>query len=248
MADPDGPWTPPPAPKKAPRPGLLLWLSLLAGAGLVFLILTRLFPGQLSSRDDWGEAFRLFGLLALVSSGLVATRRIDLGASARNIALWAAIFAIAFLAYAFRGDLLAAGLKARSALIPAYAVADSPRSLIVGRSEGDGFYVMAYVDGAPVRFIVDTGASDIVLSPADAKRVGLSAAGTYFQPSETANGVGYGAPVMLGSLTVGPIRLHDVPAFINQAPMSASLLGMPFLKRLDSFEVRGDQLFLRGRG
>jgi aspartyl protease family protein len=108
---------------------------------------------------------------------------------------------------------------------------------------------MGEVDGAPVRFVVDTGASDIVLSPQDAARAGLLPPSTkYSRPSETANGVGYGAPMDVRSLEVGPIRLANVRVFVNQAPMSASLLGMTFLDRLDSFEVRGDQLFLRGRG
>jgi aspartyl protease family protein len=224
MADPHGPWrhAPPPPPKTRSRLGLLLWLGLMAAAAAVFFLLMRLFPEQRSGME-WADAFRLFGLLALVSSGLVATRSLDLGLAARNIALWAAIFTLAFLAYAFRGDLLSVGLRARSALIPAYAVANSPTSIVVSRGEGGGFYVMGSVNGAPVRFIVDTGASD------------------------TANGIGYGAPVTVNSLAVGPIHLSKVPVFINQAPMRESLLGMAFLDRLESFEFRGDQLFLRGR-
>ena len=57
-----------------------------------------------------------------------------------------------------------------------------------------------------------------------------------------------GALGVVDSLEVGPIRLTRAPVEINRAPMSSSLLGMPFLKRLESFEVRGDQLILRGRG
>ena len=108
--------------------------------------------------------------------------------------------------------------------------------------------MVGQVNGAPVRFMIDTGSTDIVLSPDDAGRVGLHPADAAFsRPTETANGVGYGAAVTIDSLAAGPIRLTDVPVSINKAPMSTSLLGMPFLKRLDSFEVRGDQLFLRGR-
>jgi aspartyl protease family protein len=59
--------------------------------------------------------------------------------------------------------------------------------------------------------------------------------------------VGHGAAATVHSPAVGPIRMTNVLVEINKAPMGASLLGMPFLKRLDSFEVRGDQLFLRAR-
>jgi aspartyl protease family protein len=64
--------------------------------------------------------------------------------------------------------------------------------------------------------------------------------------AETANGVGYGAPIR-ATLEVGPIDLADFPMTVNQAPMRRSLLGMSFLNRLQSFEVRGDTLILRWR-
>jgi aspartyl protease family protein len=71
---------------------------------------------------------------------------------------------------------------------------------------------------------------------------------TFSAPSETANGVGYWAPYTAANLTVGPIRFTNMPVAINKSSMSASLLGMSFLKRLDSFEVRGDQITLKWRG
>jgi aspartyl protease family protein len=249
MTQPEGPWRDaPPPPKKGARGGFLMWLAFLAAMGLGFLVLTRLFPGR-GPGSDWPESLRLFGVLAVVSSGLVFMRRIDVGQTARHLAGWAAIFAVAIAGYAYRGDVRAGLLKVRLALVPAYGVVDSPRSMIVGRGEGDAFYVFGKVDGAPVRFLIDTGASEIVLSPADAQAAGLSPETMDFStPSETANGVGYSARAMVRSLKIGPIRMTDVPVSINQNPMSVSLLGMPFLKRLDSFEVRGDRLYLRGRG
>jgi aspartyl protease family protein len=116
-------------------------------------------------------------------------------------------------------------------------------------AEGNGnFYVLGSVNGAPVRFLIDTGATDIVLSPSDAGRLGVdTAALVYGREAETANGAGYGASFKADSLTVGQVALTDVPMVINQAPMSASLLGVAFLKRLDSFEVRGRRMYLRWR-
>ena len=58
------------------------------------------------------------------------------------------------------------------------------------------------------------------------------------------NGIGYGAPIRLDTIEVGPIRLTDVAASVNQAPMDRSLLGMTFLRRLSAYEVRGDSLTL----
>jgi aspartyl protease family protein len=119
--------------------------------------------------------------------------------------------------------------------------------MVVGRSDGGAFFVMAEVNGSPVRFLIDTGSSEIVLSPADAARAHVNSAGATL-PSETANGVGYGAVATVDNLTVGPIRMRDVPVAVNRAPMSESLLGMSFLRRLESFEVRGDEMILKGKG
>jgi aspartyl protease family protein len=122
------------------------------------------------------------------------------------------------------------------------------RELVVSQDPDGGFYLMGQVNGQAVRFLVDTGASEIVLSPADARRIGVDPASLVFDhPSETANGVGYAAPFVADSLAVGPIRLENVPVAINQAPMSSSLLGMSFLKRLESFRVSGRKLYLQPR-
>ena len=250
MSEPDGPWSGAPRsdePRRTTKLGMGLWLGLLAGVGALFLLLAWLLPADRGDTDG-SEALRLFGTLALVTSGLARVRRIDLGATARIVAGWLAIFLVAITAYALRDDALHVALRLRSALLPGHAVASSAHTLVIGRGEGDGFFVVGRVNGAPVRFMIDTGATDILLSPADAERAGLHPADlAYSRPSETANGVSFDASATVNNLAVGPIRMSDVPVEVNKAPMDASLLGMPFLKRLDSFEVRGDQLFLRGR-
>ncbi|MEI9890753.1 MAG: TIGR02281 family clan AA aspartic protease [Caulobacteraceae bacterium] len=97
---------------------------------------------------------------------------------------------------------------------------------MVGRDTDGGFYVTGQVNGQTVRFLADTGSSDIVLSPADAQRLGLDPASMQFSKSaETANGIGFGAPYKAASLAIGPIQLADVPMSVNKAAMSSSLLG-----------------------
>ena len=67
----------------------------------------------------------------------------------------------------------------------------------------------------------------------------------YTQVYSTANGRVRGAPLVLGSITIGGIRITDVDASVNQAPMASSLLGMSFLGRLSAYEVRNGSLTLR---
>ncbi len=83
------------------------------------------------------------------------------------------------------------------------------------------------VNVTPVRFTVDTGASDIVLSPADAERAGIDVAGwtTAAKPARRIRHRAARATVTLASLTLGPIRLEHIDVSVNQAPMAGSLLG-----------------------
>jgi aspartyl protease family protein len=86
----------------------------------------------------------------------------------------------------------------------------------------------------------------VVLSPADARRMGFDLGRLDFTGrAETANGHVRSAPVRLRELVIGPIRLTDVRAAVNEAEMSESLLGLSFLSRLEGYEVSGDRLTLR---
>ncbi len=250
MADFEGPWggakPPPPPPEPRRRVGLIVWLAVMAAAAVLLLVLLRLFPGQLSGAR-WTDAAYLLGLLALVSSGLVAARRFNIAQTLRHAGVWLMVFALALLGYAYRGEISAVALRVRSALIPAYAVSTSPHATTVSRSEDGAFYINGAVDGVQLKFIIDSGATDIVLSPADAERLGLDLSAIKFlNPAGTANGVGYSAPFTARTLTVGPFVMRDVRMQINQKPMEASLLGMPFLQRLHA-EIQGDRMILKDR-
>jgi aspartyl protease family protein len=106
--------------------------------------------------------------------------------------------------------------------------------------------VEAMVNGAPLTFLVDTGASDIVLTMADAERLGLRPGSLHFtQRFATANGEVRAAPVVLREIRVGQFSLFDVPASVNEAPLRVSLLGMSFLQKLNGYGVENGRLVLR---
>jgi len=246
-----GPWSLPPAPKpprahRRPPIGLIIWLGLLAATAIVFFTLTTLFPGRQTGIDQT-NALYVLALLALVASGLVYARRLRLGETARHLAIWFAIGATLLVGYSFRVELAGVFDRVRGEIIPGYPVPISDRSLVLTASVDGHFYVIGQVNGAPVRFIVDTGSSGVVLSPADAQRAGLDLASLrYSSPGETANGVGYDAQTSVQALSVGPLRLANVPVEVNKTPMSASLLGMSFLRQAD-ITTHGDQMTLKWR-
>lgn len=246
MSEQKGPWPPD---KRKPRLRLLVWIGLIVAAVIGLVVLSKLFPGQVS--DDYDRAYLLRGIivLAFVSAGIVyGTRRIHMKAAFRNILIWVGIFVVLAGGYAYQDELRSFGLRLRSELIPGYAVQSNPDELVLTESPGGNFYVFGSVDGQPVKFLIDTGASEIVLSPADALRVGIDInALDYDRTYQTANGIGLGANVTVRSLAIGTIEFSDVPVSVNKAQMSESLLGMTFLRRMASVEIRGRQLFLHWR-
>lgn len=246
-----GPWEPDetePAPRGGASVRLLIWLAALAAVMAGVWLLIEAFPGAVSTPEDWAWVGWGVFMMALFSSAVLGSGRIRWGEKARHAAIWAGIVAVLILGVTYRTELAGVGQRVRMTLSPSYPVATGPRELVVTAGEGGHFLVIGKVNGERVRFLVDTGASDTVLSPADARRVGIDIAALRFdRPSETANGVGYGARFQADSLSVGTITFQDVPIIINQAPMSSSLLGMTFLRRLESFQVKDDRLYLTAR-
>ena len=161
------------------------------------------------------------------------------------MAIWAGLVAVLLLGYSFQNELGGLGVRLRSAVVPSYPV-DAAGQVVITQDQDGGYYVVASVNGQPVRFLVDTGASDIVLSPADAQRLGVNLSALQFNhPVETANGKGFGAAYTADSFALGSIVLGQTPMSIDKAPMSSSLLGMAFFNRLKSFRFEGGRLILQ---
>src|SRR5690606_38064026 len=149
------------------------------------------------------------------------------------------------------GDLYA---EVRGQIVPY-----TPRDIVAAPEDGgaagvtsvrraiDGhFWAEARVNGAPVRFLVDTGASTVALSEADARRAGLNPRSLrYTAQVMTAGGATRGAPVRLNHVAVGSVRLENVQAIVIEGDsLQISLLGMSFLGRLSRYEATQERLIL----
>jgi aspartyl protease family protein len=234
------------------RPGVFWFLVFAIALGGLVAYLASSYPGALDSTGD------RMGLLYLVLLGLVVGSSIlgfrglrrsgaiqSLGFAAKTAIAWIAITAVLVLGYSYRHELTEMKDRLLGELAPASPRATGAGRMTVRAGPRGHFYIDAKVNGRPVRFLVDTGASDIVLSPADARRIGLDPRKlAYTRVYSTANGVVRGAPVTLRSLAVGPLRYTQMPASVNGAPMSGSLLGQTFLRRLKGYSVRNGVLTL----
>ena len=115
------------------------------------------------------------------------------------------------------------------------------------RDRAGHFTAIAWVNGEPLRMLVDTGSSDVALPYEEAARLGVDLDALAFTRRViTANGEAMVAPIVLPEVSVGPITLRDVRASVAEPGRLASpLLGMSFLGELSEVTIRGDQLRLR---
>jgi aspartyl protease family protein len=121
------------------------------------------------------------------------------------------------------------------------------RTLVLEADGRGHFSVGGQVNGSDVTFLVDTGATAVVLGTDLAEQAGLNLTDHDFTGrASTANGIARTATVTVRSLVVGPISLWHVPVQVVDSRMGGmALLGMDFLKRLDSWDVRGERMVLR---
>lgn len=167
----------------------------------------------------------------------VVQNRASLGKLVQHALVWGLIFLGAVAVVGLWDDI-------RQTVRPMQSVVSEDR-IELPRAPDGHYYLTAEVDGVPVRFVVDTGASQIVLSRDDAERIGIDV-GTlaYLGRAFTANGEVRTAPVRLDEVAVGPVRYADVRAVVNAGEMGQSLMGMEYLQRFSSIEITGGKLVL----
>lgn len=222
---------------------------------LVLLILGALLANRHASEplrfeDDMnvvGEALALMLLLSFLLARSVAhLRSSEIRRILKQAAAWVGIFLAVTVAYAYRFELQGVKNKVLSTLVPGKSFEKKSGEMSFQMSGNGHFYIQAKVNGVSIRFLADTGASDIVLSPKAAERLGFDVDGLSFdRVYQTANGMGRGASVRLREIAVGDLRMRDVGASVNEAPMRDSLLGMRFFNRLKSYSVANGVLTLR---
>ena len=124
--------------------------------------------------------------------------------------------------------------------------APTPGSGAVAKGADGHFWADAQVNGQPVHFLVDTGATAVALTPQDAERLGFKKADLKYGYSvTTAGGNSHAAAVTLTSVSVNGAKLENVQALVVSEGLDVSLLGMSYLGRLTRFEATRDTLRLQ---
>src|SRR6476660_6802209 len=187
---------------------------------------------NLLRHDVGGLALKI--VLVVFLGGLVLTLFRERLSKAIEAALfWAVIGLLLVVGYSYRFELREVADRVIAELVPGH---------------GGDFAVAAHVNGTRIPMVLDTGASSVVLTQEAAKAAGLPIEVlNYTVNIDTANGRTRAAAVTLDRLAVGGLTERSVPALVAQpGQLKNNLLGMSFLNRLQSWEVRGDRLRMRG--
>ncbi len=188
------------------------------------------------SGDEIASILYLVLLLLAIGGYFVVTYARNLGRLIQQALLWGMIFV---------------GVIAAAGLWPSISDRAVPRQAYVGdsieipRSIDGHYYLSLVVNGAPLRFVVDTGASGMVLTRQDASRVGINPDRlAYLGRANTANGAVPIADVTLDAVTLNGVTDRRVRASVNGGEMDTSLLGMSYLQRFNRIEIAGNRLVL----
>lgn len=189
--------------------------------------------------DDFDTArfFYLAILLGAIGVYTLVSYRRALGQMIRHAILWALIFIGVLAGYGLWQDI--APRLAPVQITHGTGVIEIPKD-----ARGH-FVLIADVNGKPIEFLVDTGASVVVLSREDAQKSGISLDNLAFTGiANTANGSVKTAAVKIDTINVGGVQDDDVRAYVTSGELFGSLLGMSYLQRFEKIEISRDKLIL----
>jgi aspartyl protease family protein len=198
-------------------------------------------------RHDTGSVVIKLVLVLFIGALVVTMFRGRFAQAIEALLFWVVVGLVLVVGYSYRFELRDVADRVIAELVPGYA-AGRGRDVEIVRGRGGDFAVAAHINGARIPMVLDSGASSVVLTQEAAKAAGLPLDMLNYSVNvDTANGRTRAAPVTLDRLAVGGLTERAVPALVAQAgELKHNLLGMSFLNRLDSWEVRGDTLRLRG--
>ncbi|MCY3830584.1 MAG: TIGR02281 family clan AA aspartic protease [Rhodospirillaceae bacterium] len=224
-------------------PTFLIVAAILGGLAGAGWLLGEAF-GVFDSAEDGLYAGLLIALLIFLGGGLMVRGRHRIGGILKSILAWSAIGLVAVAGYAYRHELTMVWQRVAGEISPGAAIYGE-RSLTVRASGSGAFFMDVFLNGRPARMLVDTGATGVALTPADAVAAGLDIERLrYTVPVQTADGAALAAHAVLDSIQVGGLTFRNQRALVLRQGQ-ISLLGVTVLRRFRSFEISGDRLTLR---
>jgi aspartyl protease family protein len=197
------------------------------------------------TRDYQTIAYLFIIILLIVNMIFTIFSKNNVKILSKQLLAWIIIFLIICVGYAFKFELNYLSQRVLSVLIPSYSWVDSQGRIVISRGSDSHFYINAIVNGIMIKFMVDTGASDVALTLNDAKKLKLDLSKlNYNKTYSTANGIITGASIRLDSMEIGAGIFKNVEAHLGSGNLDVSLLGMSVLERFKVFKIDRDMLIL----
>lgn len=197
------------------------------------------------SDSDRQNLLYLTLILVVLVSGLLSRRDLAFGKILKYLSIWSLIGLVSVALYTYRYEFSDFKNRIIGEIKPAGVQVTKSGELVINLAQDGHFYMDVKVNGVAMRFMIDTGASDIVINLGEAKRIGIDPKKLVFnKPYQTANGVSWGATVRIDKIEVGDAQFNNISASVNNASMGTSLLGMSFLRQFKKYEFYRDKLVL----
>jgi aspartyl protease family protein len=196
------------------------------------------------SGDEISYAIYLGALLIFVGSYVLISGQGRVPMLIKQAASWTMIFLVVAAGFGFWEQYKTS--EATSPQKPKLVQLNNAGEVEIPRSFDGHYYVTVVMNSTPVEFVVDTGASDIVLSKEDATRIGIDLDALRFTGTAySANGAVATATARIATVTMGPFVDSDVRVSVNGGEMQGSLLGMSYLSRFSKVSIEGQKLILK---
>ena len=213
---------------------VLILIALLCG---LLYLLNKQFPYILDVKENYLTLLQSIAVLAVIIFG-ISRSSISKELVLKSAVTWVGIAFVSLTVYSYQWELRQFFSKTLGRLVPSMAQSNKDGSVTFYTQDNDHFMIDAKVNGRLIHFLLDTGASKVTLSAADAQKLGIDINSLKYDIRvDTAKGINFAAYVKLDSIQVGSIVIKDVDGFVTKEGLSGSLLGMSFLSRLTRYEV-----------
>lgn len=187
--------------------------------------------------DDTANLIYLGLLGGALSLSYIVASRTNLGKTLQQAGIWVLIFMGAIAVFGIWPEI-------KNTLAPKQTYIGTS-TIVLPKARDGHFYMTLQINDVPIKFVVDTGASQVVLSREDAAKIGIDPADLAFLgTASTANGMVRTAAVRLDTVVLGDIRDDRLRAVVNEGELFGSLLGMSYLGKFESITIKQNELIL----
>jgi aspartyl protease family protein len=196
------------------------------------------------SSHEWSNVIYILILVALLIMGF-SRKDLPIKKIFEFTGLWIAFALVALVLYSYRFEFFEVKDRVLSDLFPSKAINKNHKQLVLNIAQDGHYYLNVKIKNNEVRFMIDTGASDMVIDEKIALKLGYDLRNiNYNKIFQTANGQSYGASISFDEVDVSGIKFYNVQASITNSDLVIPLLGMSFLQKFYKYEFFRDKLIL----